>query len=343
MTVAVTPRVSIGLPVYNGEEYVADSIESLLGQTFEDFELIISDNASTDSTLEICREYARKDPRIRLVEQKANLGLAANHNMVFDLARAEYFKWAAADDLYGRDLLQCCVDALDRHPDVVLAHAYEGVVDHIGNVTQAMPYPLATDSPRASDRFRSFLFGSSGMFDNDDPSAPGLVRVDYEGILSFCDQYGVVRRSALREAGPHASFHHPDRIIVCGLALRGKFHITPQWLYFRRDNSDRSYNVASLRTRCEIMDPRRKNRVLHPTARLVAEYLYGYVRAIRQAPIEQAEKRACFRHLGRWAADRTTGKFVSRDMVPTVDRLAASDQRHRVSARAVVAGWEPAT
>jgi glycosyltransferase involved in cell wall biosynthesis len=332
--------LSVGLPVYNGEKYVADSIESLLGQTYGDFELIISDNASTDSTVDICLDYAKRDQRVRVIRQPVNLGLAPNHNLVRDEARGEFFKWAAADDLYGRDLFAHCVDALDRYPDVILAHAYEGVVDGDGNVTQAMEYPLITDASRPSERFRSWLFGSSGLFDSTDPDHPGMLRVDNNGILSFCDEYGVIRTAALRSIKPHGSYHHPDRIVVTELLLRGRFHITPEWLYFRRDNTDRSYNKSpTIRARCEISDPRRKNRLLHPTARLVGEYFLGYVNAIRQGPIPAAEKRACYRHLAQWVSDRATSKVRSREMISTVDRLAAGDHRAEVSARAVVAGW----
>lgn len=336
-----TPRVSVGLPVYNGEKYIADSIEALLGQTYEDFELIISDNASTDSTPDICRQYAKNDDRVRLIRQRENLGLSPNHNVVLDEARGEFFKWAAADDLYGRDLLRYCVEALDRYPDVVLAHAYEGVVDSAGNVSQAMEYPFVTNGSRPSDRFRSILFGSSGVLQSKDPAHPGWIRTDSYGLLRACDEYGVIRTSAMRSVAPLGSYHHSDRIVVCELALRGKFHITPEWLYFRRDTEDRTYNSSTkLRARCEIMDPARKNRLLHPTPRLVGEYLLGYVGAVRRAPISASEKRACYRHLERWIRDRAVGKVRSREVVSREEQLAAGDHRDQVSARAVVAGWD---
>ena len=161
-----TPRVTIGLPVYNGEKYLADAMNALLGQTFEDFELIISDNSSTDSTAEICQRYLQADSRIRYFRQPRNLGQIPNHNFVFHQARGEYFKFAACDDLYGRDLLRCCVGALDANPEVVLAHSWTAVIDENSNVTQSLEYPLATDSPRASARFRSFLWGGSGLFES---------------------------------------------------------------------------------------------------------------------------------------------------------------------------------
>src|SRR6267142_5432239 len=92
------PKVSVGLPVYNGEKYLPNTLKRLLEQDFEDFELIVSDNASTDGTPEICRMFAEQDPRVHYVRNEANIGLAANHNRTFELSRGELFKWAAHDD-----------------------------------------------------------------------------------------------------------------------------------------------------------------------------------------------------------------------------------------------------
>ena len=92
------PRLTVGLPVYNGEKYLAESLEALLGQSYEDFELIISDNASTDGTADICRRYEKQDSRIRYVRQPRNIGLAPNHNFVLEQAREELFKWAYHDE-----------------------------------------------------------------------------------------------------------------------------------------------------------------------------------------------------------------------------------------------------
>ena len=141
------PRLSIGLPVYNGENYLAESLDALLGQTYEDFELIISDNASTDGTADICHSYAKQDSRIRYIRQRQNIGCAPNHNYLVDEARGELFKWASDDDLYARDMIRLCVEALDEKPDVVLAHPWTAFIDSSGIVTKACRYPLATASP----------------------------------------------------------------------------------------------------------------------------------------------------------------------------------------------------
>jgi glycosyltransferase involved in cell wall biosynthesis len=99
------PRVSIGMPVYNGAQYIREALDSLLAQTFTDFELIISDNASTDNTQAICEEYARRDSRIRYVRQSENIGATSNFSFVLNQARSDLFMWAAHDDLWAPDFL----------------------------------------------------------------------------------------------------------------------------------------------------------------------------------------------------------------------------------------------
>jgi glycosyltransferase involved in cell wall biosynthesis len=99
------PQVSIGMPVYNGEKYIRNALDSLLTQTFTDFELIISDNASTDNTQAISEEYVRRDPRVRYVRQQENKGAAVNFKFVLNSAQTDFFMWAAYDDLWAPDYL----------------------------------------------------------------------------------------------------------------------------------------------------------------------------------------------------------------------------------------------
>ena len=186
--VNAVPRLSIGLPVYNGEKYLAEALEALLGQSYEDFELVISDNASTDGTAAICRRYEKQDSRVRYVRQARNIGLVPNHNFVVGQARGELFKWAAHDDLYGRDLLKRCVDTLDENPQAVLAQAWSVIIDDSAAPIRLIKYPEATASPRAPERFRSMLF---------------------DGKRDYI--YGVVRTDVLRQTPLHGSYHMPTR------------------------------------------------------------------------------------------------------------------------------------
>ena len=120
-TTKKTPKVSIGMPVFNGGATVRDALESLLAQTFADFELIISDNGSTDDTEEICREYDAADERIRYVRQPENRGAAANWAFVLDQAVGEYFMWAAHDDLWDPSYIYELTSVLDADSSVGVA------------------------------------------------------------------------------------------------------------------------------------------------------------------------------------------------------------------------------
>jgi len=113
------PKVSIGLPVYNSEEFIRKRIENLLEQTFSDFELIISDNCSTDSTFNICKEFAEKDSRIRCINQKSNMGAVWNFNFVLNEAKGEYFVWVAADDRLLPKFLEENVQVLESKKNIV--------------------------------------------------------------------------------------------------------------------------------------------------------------------------------------------------------------------------------
>src|SRR4051812_10040179 len=146
------PRVTIGVPVYNGEKFIRATVDSLLAQTFTDFELIISDNASTDGTEVISREYAAKDPRIIYVRNPRNLGPAANYNVPLDRARGEFFKWNAADDVCGPDFLKLCVEALDANPDAVIAYPRTKVIDGEGQFVRDYDYELDLNDPRPQVR-----------------------------------------------------------------------------------------------------------------------------------------------------------------------------------------------
>jgi glycosyltransferase involved in cell wall biosynthesis len=309
---STVPRLSVGLPVYNSARYVGASIEALLGQSFEDFELIISDNASTDDTGDICRGYEKADPRVRYFRQPTNVGLAPNHNFCVERARGELFKWAAGDDLYARDLLARCVAALDEHPDVVVAHSWTAMIDGDGAVYQANAYPLATSAPRAPDRFRSILNDSGG----DDDGA-------------------VIRKAVLLRTAMKESYHHADRTIIAELALLGRFYQVPDWLYFRRDHPDRAERAhPSIRGRCANMDPKRGNRWLNPVPRLFAEYISAYVRMIQRAPLSPAERRECYRYLAEWVTRRARPHQVAAAYYPVADEQPELDVRELVAGQA---------
>jgi glycosyltransferase involved in cell wall biosynthesis len=275
------PTVSIGLPVYNGERYLAQAIDALLAQTFEDFELIISDNASDDRTEEICRAYAQRDTRVRYIRQPVNLGADPNHSFVVEQARGRFFKWAGHDDLYEPEFLRLCVEALESHPDVVLAHAGDGIIDESGEVLELSDYRVDTANPQPAARLRSLLYIPGG---NDD--------------------YGVMYTDRIRSLPPYGTGGYgSDRVFTAAMALQGRFYHVPQTLYFRRDHPAR-VSRASRRDRAVVNDSRRANRRWNAMPRLHVEYVLGYLDAVRRAPLSRAERWRCWLEVAGWALHR---------------------------------------
>jgi glycosyltransferase involved in cell wall biosynthesis len=310
-------RVTIGLPVRNGGEFFAEALDSLLGQTYADFELLISDNASTDGTADLCRRYAKQDPRIRYIRQPANIGLIGNTNFVMRNGTAEFFKLAAHDDLYGRDLLKRCIEALDAHPELVAAHCWEARIDAGGAVIEAMSYPVAVDRPRAPDRFRSMLFDGWD---------------DYT--------YAVTRTKVIGAMHPHGSYHLADRTFSAELSLYGPFYQVPEWLYFRREHEYHG-KLPTIRARCARLDSRRANRFRHPLVRLYGEYAWSYIAAIRQAPLSAADKRECYGILARWLTGRmgpVAARTARGETMAVSDGMSLLDQVPDIELDALVAG-----
>ena len=214
------PQLSIGLPVYNGEKFIKAALDSLLAQTFGNFELIISDNASTDKTEEICRAYAAQDKRIRYYRNQSNLGCSCNFNRVFELSVGEYFKWAAYDDLHAPDFLMKCVDVLDNNPKVVLCHSHVYFIDENGDFLQNYNIKLNTDSEKPHQRFQQLL------------------------TKHLCYQtYGVIRASVLRQVPPMGSYGTADGILLLRIALLGQFYEIPEYLFFARRHSQQSLSM----------------------------------------------------------------------------------------------------
>ena len=193
----------------------------------------MSDNASTDSTSEICLRYARQDRRIRYIRQERNIGLIPNHVFLIEQARGELFKSTAHDDLYGRDLLPRRVQAsLDPDdPNAVLAHPWSAMVDSSGSPVGTFGPGAALDAPRAPDRLRSVL---------------------YEGCHDY--EYGIVRTasSPTRER-QQGSYHLADRMFNVELVLHGGFRQVEEWLYFRREHQRAM--PPNVRDRCATLDP----------------------------------------------------------------------------------------
>jgi glycosyltransferase involved in cell wall biosynthesis len=209
------PLVSIGLPVHNGGAFLSRSLDSLLGQTETDLEIIISDNASTDETESICRAYVAKDSRVSYCRNESNLGLPANFNRVFQLSTGRYFKWATADDICQPEYLRRCVDVLDRDATVVLAYPRSSFIDADSNPVEMKDPGWNLRSQSAKDRFRYIVF--AGHWNN-----AGL---------------GLIRASALSKTRLLPKYPAGDFRLLGELSLLGKFFEIPEYLFCRRLHS----------------------------------------------------------------------------------------------------------
>lgn len=215
------PRLSIGVPVFNGERYLAAAIESALNGSFTDFELIISDNASTDGTEEISRGFAAKDDRIRYLRSPTNVGPNRNFNRVFLAATGTYFKWLAYDDLCGPDLLARCVEVLDRDPSIVLCSARYVEIDENGEPVAEQPYRIDLSSSKPHVRLGELMCTSRG-----------------HPIL-----FGVIRADTLRRTRLLATYRGSDRALLAEIALHGRMWEIPEVLWSSRDHPARSNYV----------------------------------------------------------------------------------------------------
>lgn len=234
------PALSIGLPVFNGERYLESALDSLLGQTFRDFELIVCDNASTDRTPAIVETAARRDPRVHLVRNNVNIGAAPNWNRVFQLSAAPLFKWAAHDDLHAPTYLERCLDALRADPGIVLCHTRTRLVDEAG-------VELARDAATGHyrDSAGNVRFGNPAPRRAQADSPVRRFRDIHVDLVRCFDIFGVIRADVLRGTALHRSYYGSDKALLVELALRGRFHEVPEPLFLKRDHAETSLTLSA--------------------------------------------------------------------------------------------------
>ena len=304
------PRVTVGMPVFNGEEFLAQALDSVLAQTFKDFEVVISDNASTDRTEEICGSYASRDSRVRYYRAEINRGAAWNHNRVFQLARGEYFKWWSHDDLCAPEFLGHCVAVLDADPGVVLCFARTQMVD-------AKRQPLTTyvastmtsiDSLRPYRRFRGAISPYHWCF----------------------PVYGLGRTAFLRQTPLIGNYTGSDGVLLADLALRGRFHEIPSTLSFNRDHPSRSIRMYSMHTAPAWYDPSLKGRIAFPHWRLLTEY----AKAVARSDVGGWQKICCYAQLVAYCCGMS--RKLASDIKVAVKTVCAPGQSPRAKARPIL-------
>ena len=290
-----TPRVSIGVPVYNGQKYIRFTLDSLFAQTFGDIEILVTDNCSTDSTRQIVAEYAARDPRVMYFRNETNIGPARNYNRCIDHASGEYFKWNPADDVCHPDFVKRCVEVLDADHSVVLAYPRTSIIDTAGQVVGQYAYEIDFDHPRPQVRLWR------------------MVTVNHK-LHGAHELYGVMRCAELRKTPGFRAHVRGDSVLLARLVLLGRFRRIEDYLFYNRDHTDRSSKYLSRKAvrkgsrlskhlgcgplpSAEWWDPSLKGRIVYPEWRVLREY----VRAVQETDLPLAQKLACYRTMTRFA------------------------------------------
>jgi glycosyltransferase involved in cell wall biosynthesis len=279
------PKVTVGLPVYNGEDHLAEAIECHLDQTFENFTLLIVDNASTDATPTISQEFVRQDQRVQYIRNDKNIGLAANFNKVLQKARSPYFTWAAHDDLYAPEFLERCVAALDDNPSAVLAHTKIQGIDRNGS-----PHPYDSEQKgfivnrhRGDIRYYDVERWNEGLASDDAATRFGTAVVNIDcGIGRTI--FGLIRTPALKRARYRP--YGMENLLAAELSLEGTFQYIDEPLFFFRMHREN----LGLTSRAELMEVNLGHR---PDHLFPLKTFLNYVSAVKNADLTGIQRLRC--------------------------------------------------
>jgi glycosyltransferase involved in cell wall biosynthesis len=302
--VQADPRVTVGLAVYNGERFLAEALTSLVEQDYDDLEIVVADNASTDGTIEICEDFAARDPRVRLVRSAENRGISWNHNRLVNEARGEYFKWAACDDRYKPTFVSACVDVLDRHPDVMICYTNTVDIDADGRQIKAWPATNRASTEDPIDRFSDVVLNERECF-------------------LF---YGLMRTEVLRSVPLLGHYSGSDHPFLAELALRGRFVEIPEPLFEHREHEGRSVTAyPNERDRLVLFRPNQTGKLSFPRWNQAR----GYVEVVARAPVPYRDKMRTLPALGVWARRSWRPLVLG---VPAAARYAVRHRHERPAA-----------
>jgi glycosyltransferase involved in cell wall biosynthesis len=294
-------KVAIGMPVWNGENFISEAIESILAQTYGDLELVISDNASSDATAEICRGYVKRDTRIRYIRQEKNMGAAPNYIEVFRRSSGQYFKWAAHDDVLAPEFIQECVRVLDADETVVVCSPATMLINEDGSPIRfslqdkAMVDSHGTMWPVTPEK--NMLLTSA---DPADRFAAVLLN-----MIMCLEIFGLMRRSTLERTSVQPSHVGGDKVVLAELSLIGRFHLLEEYLFYRRCHPGQFSHARSGNYRAMWFSGK-KDSVFSHQMRLLA----GYTRAALSAKLTPEQRYRCVSAICRRAVTR--GKPLKR-------------------------------
>jgi glycosyltransferase involved in cell wall biosynthesis len=272
---STAPLLSIGLFLHNGDRFLEAAITSILNQTFTDFELILSDNCSTDGSAEICRRFAAQDSRIRYYRAEHTMSAGWNLRNVYSKANGKYFKWATHDDMIQPDFLRLCIDALEADDSLVVAHTLTRCIDESGQFVESNDERLRTSSLDPVVRARDLLLKG-----HDGYPISGLIRLD-----------------ALRKLPPRGSEAHSDRALLLQLGLLGRFYEVAEHLSICTRHTVDTVSVPAEQSRKPIF----------------AEWNAAkeFARSVARSPLSRGQRLRCYGAIMRWALSNLQNRHVT--------------------------------
>lgn len=317
-----SPLLSIGLPVYNGARFLEKALNTLLAQTFQDFEIIISDNASTDATERICKSYVERDARIRYFRNAENMGAGWNVRHVYSLAKAKYFKWAAHDDFCEPTLFEKCIAAMEQDSSIVLAQSKVRVIDENEAFVENYEWPMRTDSTDAVLRFHDLLLNDH-----------------------LCFQiFGIIRLDALKRLPPQGSYVNSDGVLLAQLGLLGRYYEVPERLFVNTRHSGQSSQTVPVRVKHkgfrltrrygtlpspEWWDPKLTRKITLPEWRQLKEYTVS----IQHSPLRTTEKIRAYPLIAIWI--RKHFRRMLKDLLIAADQILFNWQNRNTAKRQI--------
>ncbi len=285
------PKLTIGLPVFNGQRYLETALDSLLAQSYSDYELVIVDNASVDATEEICRSYAARDNRIRYHRNPENRGPAYSFYRSLELASARFYKYAADDDLYEPRFIEQCMAVVESDPSVVCCYTLAELIDEAGAHLGNLDAEIHTDSSDVSVRLWE------------------VIDVDH-----LCIQlYGVVRTDVFRALRRYEGYYGWDRNLLAELAIAGRIVALPDYFFHHR------LHAKSTGAMLHFARPLEELRQVDPSVnwslqlskpqRPAATRFKNYFTAVARAPLSGADRARCFAKLGRLLVEKSVSRF----------------------------------
>jgi glycosyltransferase involved in cell wall biosynthesis len=286
--VSDSPLITIGLPVYNSERYLRQSLDSLLAQTYSDFVLVISDNASTDGTAQICQDYAAADPRIEYSRNETNIGNPRNFNKVFEMTKTRYLKWSTADDYWGSSFLERALEVMESDPTIALCYPQAVIVDADGGSPTNYDDVLHLVQEDPADRFLSLI---------------SSIKLAHQHL-------GLIRMSHLRQTHLLGTHVASDINLLAELTLYGKFFELPHRSFFRRFHKD---SGSWKRDDANHQAKRYHAAGAGPERLKTWRFDLSFFGAVNGSPLPKASKMRLYRYLLRrmiWHRDSLVSELV---------------------------------